>query len=67
MAICVMAVVGAAPQPARGAFGVYRFGERAEAHALPFQAFQHTDQMRQRPPQPVEFPDGQHISRRKSL
>jgi hypothetical protein len=38
-----------AEQPTRGAFGVYRFGERAEAHALPFQAFQHPNQMGQRP------------------
>jgi hypothetical protein len=38
-----------AKQPTRGAFGVYRFGERAEAHTLPFQAFQYPNQMGQRP------------------
>lgn len=49
-------------QPTRGALGVNCLGQGPEAHAALFEVFQKPDQVRERAPQPVQLPHGEHVS-----
>jgi hypothetical protein len=49
-------------QAAAGRRRIDGFGQRAEPHALRLEASDRLDQMRQRPPKAIEFPDHQHVA-----